>query len=625
MPIPPDQSLADLLRDSGVVYGLNHEAIKQAESNRKSGYEFKHPLVIAQGTAARKGMKGLHPRFTPTSLHIVTLNAEGQNESEEILLYPLVHAGEILASQAPPSLPEPGMNIFGQVVKCSSPQELDIVAGEHATPDKAGEHLLAVVTGYPSLRAIRKGGIEQQHLGIEALIQISPDKMQAILHLKPAPPGHPLPSQEEIEEVLAGMKVVHGGLPKSINLCLRHCREEQRPQTQVIAIGTLPVRGEDARLEFVMEIGPLPGKVMANGDIDYRERNMFVGVNKGQVIAVRVPPTTGSPGSDVFGKSIAQTKGSDLKVKVADDAAYDDATGEIRALHSGVLSLVSETTVKVCSRQVISQDVDFNTGNIVSRDALEIRGSILPKFRVNALGDILIRGNIEKAQARSDANVVVQRGVIGETAVIRCRGEVDVQFVEGGLIVAGGAILLRKSGYYCQLHSGGNINAPPEARILASQVVAAGSLVLGNVGSENAESSLIAAAVVPEQLQKMQGLKQEEKVRWDALERLQRRIGPDAKSGELEQLQHAYNEIHRALIALNLITTINDPGSDRGLSHALECSIVIKGTIHAGSEIRIGNSTMIVPLSMSNVCFRLSEQIAPGATSRDIVGIPIHA
>ena len=114
-------------------------------------------------------------------------------------------------------------------------------------------------------------------------------------------------------------------------------------------------------------------------------------------------------------------------------------------------------------------------------------------------------------------------------------------------------------------------------------------------------------------------------MRWDALERLQRRIGPDAKSEELEQLQQAYNEIHRALCELNLITSLNDPGSDKGLSHALECAIVIKGTIHTGSEIRIGNSKMIVPLPMSNVCFRLTEQIAPGATSRDIVGIPIHA
>ncbi|MGE4560468.1 MAG: flagellar assembly protein A, partial [Desulfobulbus sp.] len=625
IPVPPDQSLADILTTSGIVHGLDQDAINRAEAARTHGRDLEQPLAIARGTAARKGQKGLHPRHVPSSFLLETVNADGETESEEILLYPLVHAGEILADHGLPSLPETGKDIYGQEVNCPFPQEQDIVAGEHAALDEPGEHLLATATGYPRLYTVRKAGVEHLHLGIEPLIQITPDKMQALLCLKPAPPGHPLPSQEEIEHQLDAMQVVHGRLPRSITQCLRQCMEQQRPQTQIIALGVLPVRGKDARLRFTMDIGPMPGKVMSNGEIDYRERNMFIGVNKDQVIAVRVPPTPGSPGQDVFGNTIAQTKGNDIKVRVTDDAAYDEATGEIRAMRSGVLSLLSEGTVKVCSRQVISQDIDFKTGNIVSRDALEIRGSIHPRFRVNALGDILIRGNIEKAQARSDANVVVQSGLIGDYAVIRCRGEVDIQFVERGRIFSGGSILLRKSAYYCRLHSGGSINCPPTTRILASQVVAAGSLVLGSVGSENAEPSMLAAAVSPEQLQKMYALQREVEARKEAVERLRRRIGPDAASEELENLQQLYNQSRKEFNGFNLITAAMDADSDQGLSHALECSIIIKGTIFAGSEIRIGNSTMILPLSMQNVCFRMTEHIAPGSASRDIVAIPGNA
>ena len=481
IPVPMDQALSQVLATSGIVYGLCDETITRVEAARTHGHDLEKPLVVAQGTAAIKGQKGLHPRHAASSLLVDTVNADGQTEFEEILLYPLVHSGDILACQGPPSAPENGKDIYGQEVSCPFPPMQNIVAGEHTELDDTGEQLVATVTGYPYLYTIPKAGVEHLHLGIEPLIQVTPDKMQALLCLKPTPPGHSLPGQEEIEHELDAMQIVHGRLPRSIAQCLRQCMEQQRQQTQIIALGVLPTRGMDAWLKFTTDVGPMPGKLMDNGEIDYRERNMFIGVSEGQVIAVRVPPTPGSPGYDIYGNTIAQTMGKDIKVRVTDDAAFDEVTGEIRAMRSGVLSLLSEGTVKVCSRQVISQDIDFKTGNIVSRDALEIRGSIYPKFRVNALGDILIRGNVEKAQARSDANVVVQRGLIGDYAVIRCRGEVDIHFVERGRIFSGGSILLRKSAYYCRLHSGGNITCPPSTRILASQVIAAGSLVLAHI------------------------------------------------------------------------------------------------------------------------------------------------
>ncbi|MDD2463783.1 MAG: FapA family protein [Desulfobulbus sp.] len=624
IPLRSDQSFFDQLSAAHIVHGLNQDLLKQAEVARVNGRKLETPLLIAQGTAPRMGQKGLHPLHTPFPLHVTSLNQDGSEESKETLIFPLVQNGEVLADHGPASHPETGKNIYGQEVSCPFPPEQNIVAGDHTALDEPGEHLLATATGYPLLYTTRKAGIEHLHLGIEPLIQVTPDKMQALLNLKPAPSGHLLPDAETIEHELETMQISYGRLPRAIEQCLDHCGQQQQPQTQTIALGILPIKGRDAWLRFAMDIGPMPGKVMGNGEIDYRERNMFIGVNKDQVIAVRVPPTPGSPGTDVFGNTITQTTGKDITVRVTDDASYDPGSGEIRALRSGVLSLVSEGAVKVCSRQVISQDIDFKTGNIVSRDALEIRGSIKPKFRVNALGDILIRGNIEKAQVRSDANVVVQTGLIGEYAVVRCRGQVDIQFVERGRIFAGGSILLRKSAYYCRLHSGGNLTSPPGARILASQLVAADSMVLGSIGSDNAEPSLLAAAVSPEQLHKMYALIRDIAVRKEVLETLRRRLGPEAESEEFEELQQEYEDSRKAFNRLNLITANADAdaASDQGLSHALECTIVVKGTIFAGSEIRIGNSSMILPSTMHNVCFRLREHIAPGAVNRDILILP---
>lgn len=616
-----DQPLAQLLADENIVHGLDMAAIERVEAARAQQLSLEKSLLVARGSAPRIGHRGLHPRHVPAHLLIEGEGGEGA-EPVDLLLFPLVDAGEVLADPGPPSQPETGKNILGAEISCPFPPEQMVVADAHARLDETTGQLLATITGYPALRITRKGQSEQLHLGIDPLIKITEDGMQALLYLKPAPPGEPMPEARRIEQWLETLGISFGRLPQAISQALERCSRESQPCTELVALGRLPVKGQDAWLRFAMDIGPLPGKVMGNGDIDFRERNLFIGVNKDQLIAVRVPPTPGTPGCDVFGKEIAQMPGKDIAVRVTDDAAFDPQNGEIRAVRAGVLSLVSEGAVKVCSRQVISQDIDFKTGNIVSRDALEIRGSVKPKFRVNALGDILIRGTIEKAQVRSDANIVVQTGMVGDYAVIHSRGDVDITYVERGRIFAGGSIVLRKSGYYCRLHAGGNLNAAPTTRILASQVVAGGSLVLGTVGSDNAEPALLAAAVAPAQLQKMYALRREVAARLEALEKLRRRLGFEAESDELDELRQEYEESERILQQLNLITAEVAESSDMGLSHALQCSIAVKGTIFAGTEIRLGNSRMILPSTMNNVCFRLGEHIAPGATSREICILP---
>ncbi len=619
--LAPDQSLSTQLANANIVHGLDMAAIERVEAARAQHLSLDKPLLVARGSAPKFGHRGLHPRHVPAHLLIEGEAAEG-TEPVDLLLFPLVDAGEVLADPGPPSQAESGKNIYGVEISCPFPPEQLVVADTHARLDETSGQLLATTTGYPALRITRKGQSEQLHLGVDPLIKISEDGMQALLSLKPAPPGEPMPTPQRIEQWLDTLGINFGRLPQAISQALDRCSRDQQPCTELVALGRLPVKGRDAWLRFAMDIGPLPGKVMGNGDIDFRERNLFIGVNKDQVIAVRVPPTPGTPGCDVFGKKIAQVPGKDIAVRVTDDATFDPESGEIRAVRAGVLSLVSEGAVKVCSRQVISQDIDFKTGNVVSRDALEIRGSVKPKFRVNALGDILIRGTIEKAQVRSDANIVVQTGMVGDYAVIHSRGDVDISYVERGRIFAGGSIVLRRSGYYCRLHAGINITAAPTTRILASQVVAGGSLVLGTVGSDNAEPALVAAAVAPGQLQKMYTLRREVATNLEALEKLRRRLGYETENEEIDELRQEYEQSKTALQQLNLITAEAGASSDQGLSHALECTITVKGRIYAGTEIRLGNSRMILPATMSNVCFRLREHIAPGAASRDILILP---
>ena len=620
--LDPGKPLTSLLAEAGVVHGVHHDAILAAQALIDRGEALSNPLTIGTGTPPMAGRKGQHPLCTPVERFIEEIDEDGTPRQVALGLVPLVRVGEPLTRMGPAVDPQNGKDLFGKDIACPFPAEQVVVAGDLVTVDNDTGCLIAAASGYPAFSSIRKGMIEQVTLGVERLIRITPDRMQALLRVNPPPPGHQLPDRATILTVLDEEGIVFGRLKQAIDQCLERCSVEGRPQQAVIALGVLPINGKDAWLRFSVEVGSMPGKIMGNGEIDFRERNMFVGVNKDQLIAVRVPPSPGSPGQDIFGSPIVQTPGKDIVVKVTDDAAFDEASGEIRAVRAGVLSMVSEGSVKVCARQVISQDVDFATGNIVSRDALEIKGSIKPKFRVNALGDILIHGNIDRAQIRSDSNVVVRAGMLGDHAVIHARGDVDIQFVERGRIHAGGGIILRKNAYYCRLHANGSLVCDQASRVIASQLVAAGSLTVGTVGSNNAESSLLAAAVCPEQLQLYFELSRAVAEAAEAVEALQRRIGPDADHDELDELTETFEENKRQLNRLNLIVPKNREPADRGLSFALGCAVIVKGTVFAGTEIRLGNSRMVLPITTSNVSFRLQESVDGTSGDRPVIFTP---
>jgi uncharacterized protein len=615
------QELLELLAHQGIIHGLDQDALTRAATFIDKKQPLPGPLILAAGTPPTAGRKALHPRFIPVDHLYEEIDEDGASQQIEIALVPLVRKGELLTVPGPPTQPQTGKDIFGREI-APSPAEQVFLPGDNVTADKESPQLLAMVSGYPTFTSSKKGSVENVHLGIEALVQTTPDRMQARMSVKPAPPGHSLPDVSTVLQVLDEERIVFGQLNHAIEQCLELCAVDQIPHSAVIALGCLPINGKDAWLRFEMEVGSMPGKLMGSGEIDYRERNMFIGVSKDELIAVRIPPSPGSPGHDVFGTPIAQTPGKEITIKATDDAVFNEETGEIRAGRSGVLSMVSEGSVKVCSRLIISSDVDFNTGNIVSRDAVEIKGSIKPKFRVNALGDILIRGNIENATVRSDSTVVVQAGMIGDNAVINARGDVDIQFVERGKITAKGTILLRRNGYYCSLHSDTNICCEPSSRVLAAQLVAAGSLTVGTVGSDNADPSMLAAGVSLEQFQRFHKLQNLISAQFEAAESMQRQIGQFAENEELDEMIEALEQSREQANALNLIVPPDKEPPDRGLSHALQCTIVVKGTVFAGTEIRIGNSRMTLGMTKKNVCFRLDEQLDGEDRNRDILILP---
>ena len=493
-------------------------------------------------------------------------------------------------------------------------------AGSNTEFSKDGHSLLACVTGYPKIETMKQKDDEVPTLviSIEPLVQISPDKMQATLSIHPPIPGTTPLIDEELSQLLEEAGIIFGidsNALEQARICIKEARNEF--SRIVIAHGKPPGKTTDACIRFELEIGPLAGRFLEDGTIDFRERRIMIGVHAGQHIATKIPVVPGTSGIDVLGELIEPAMGNDIKVKVVNDAAFSEDDLKVTATKDGVLSVVNNI-IRVCSKQIIPGDIDFKTGNVQSNNCLTIRGSIQPGFKVQADGDIEIGGSVTSATVSSQANVVVKGGISGKNSRIEALGDVDVRFVEQGNIESGGITVIRTQSYYSRITAMSHIRCQKGCKVMGGDLTAGGDLTVSDVGSENCESTFLAAGVdakrllFHKELQDSIVQQQNEIIRWLQL------YGGSAKSKKIRKMEEEVAETKLKLLQLNLIpgTALysrgggddsSDPGEETG--NIDKVRIDVHGTIFAGTRIRIGNRSMVLDKTVSNRQFRLQKNL----------------
>lgn len=517
----------------------------------------------------------------------------------------LVRRGQVVASL----VHDEPLAFTGTAGKTRPSKPVILFAGPHTELSAAGDALFATVAGYPQVVKERVADQEKLTITIVPLVCISADGMEAAITLYPPPSGSPLLSVDEMVELLGREGICYGLNREILQDALERSRSERKIISGIlVAMGLRPIPGIDASLRFDLEVGSIPGKMLGDGRIDFHERRMFTGVRKGQRIAVKVPATKGTPGSDVLGKPIAQREGKDLRVRAGDNVVFDEASGEIRAMRSGVLTVV-QNTIKVTPKLTIAGDIDLKTGNIDAQDAVEIGGTVQPGFQVKAHGDLLISGGIRSAIVRSRGNVVVREGAGGRQTTIHAAGDIDIAFVEQVGMTAGGSIVIRKNIYHSRIFAGGDIVCRTDSRVFGGILMAGGNLVVGGVGSDTAPPTLIAAGTDGKRYLRHEALSQEIHEKEEELEHCLQLHGHNSglpfhqiMTGELE-------EMHRELERLNLASDIRDETAEDSAQKLRGRAITVQGLVHAGTQLRIGNVTMVLETSMTACKFTLSKDL----------------
>ncbi|NBB75760.1 MAG: DUF342 domain-containing protein, partial [Bacteroidetes bacterium] len=169
-------------------------------------------------------------------------------------------------------------------------------SGKNVVFDEQAHALVAAVSGYPRIHIINREDLpDLLVIDILPCIKITHNKMQASMVIHPRLPETPHPSGEDIDELIAEAGITHGidhdALAKIQQIFAENANDFDE---MLFAQGTFPGEGEDARLHFELEIGPLAGHLLDDDTIDFRDRKIMVGVKEGQHVATKIPAVFGS-------------------------------------------------------------------------------------------------------------------------------------------------------------------------------------------------------------------------------------------------------------------------------------------------------------------------------------------
>ena len=308
-------------------------------------------------------------------------------------------------------------------------------------------------------------------------IEIAPDEMSATVRFDENRGNIP-PDVSDVLEALAAKKVVYGIDSEAIE------RGLERLSPFVAARGTEPEAGVDARIEkkFDMGVRGRPAE-RAFDRVDYKDMNIFIRAQIGDVLAVRIPETAGVPGTNVFGEEVSAKPGKPAALPQGKNTKIVD-DHELVALIDGQI-VDDGKRIGVDPHLLINSSVDVGTGNIDFAGSVEIHGDVESGFTVKATGDVEIKGMIGDATV-TGRNVIVHGGIRGmNVGKISATEDISISFVENANMVAGRDIFVNDVVLHSEIRAGHHVRVEGKRGFITGGKVGAGESIRAKILGNN--------------------------------------------------------------------------------------------------------------------------------------------
>ena len=270
-------------------------------------------------------------------------------------------------------------------------------------------------------------------------LTISLDKMKVTCRFyAPSAGNGKLMTAQDIISDLAFRKVKYG---LDQDVIADFLNNRQYCTDYVIAVGTQPIHGRDAKIEYFFNTNKnLQPKRNDDGSVDYKELNTISHIQKGDLLARLIKEDPGKSGRNVFGEEIKPRTVRTERLDFGNNITINEDRTEIYSNVTGHANFINGK-VFVSDVFQVPADVDNSVGNIEYDGSVEIKGNVKSGFTVRATGDIIIEGVVENAFVESGGQIIVKRGIHGmHKGTLKAATNVMAKYIENAKVIAGGFV-----------------------------------------------------------------------------------------------------------------------------------------------------------------------------------------
>ena len=329
---------------------------------------------------------------------------------------------------------------------------------------------------------------EEEYAGI--VVDVSRDQMLATIRYDTTK-GTKIPSEDDVKAALEEKGIVFGINEEAIKAGVRSL-------TPFVAAEGLPVQhGENARIERKFDLSAKGRPKIDEFDhADYKNMNLFVLAKKGDLLAVRIPQTDGTPGKNVFGLDMPSRTGRPIPVPQGKNTEIRNEN-ELYATIDGQI-VDSTRKIDIDPHLEIRSSVGAGTGNIDFIGGVSIKGNVEAGFIVKATGDIEIGGMVNGAHVEG-RNVFIKGGINGQNrGLVKAAEDVQAMFAENANIEAGRDISVADAILHSQVRAGNRVYVEERRGIITGGSIAAGEEIRCKmVGNAAAVATKMAVGVDP--------------------------------------------------------------------------------------------------------------------------------
>jgi uncharacterized protein (DUF342 family) len=404
-------------------------------------------------------------------------------------------------------------------------------------------------------------------------IVVSNDQLKAYIQVKEEPPAG---MTVKDLEALIQLKGIRYGLRDEAMLSGFLKYRGLKDKFHLLAEGSPPKPGQDGEIRFFFNTeSPKMEVVEEGGKANFKNREEFPFVRKGDLIGEKTPRIKEENGIDVYGRVVREKEAKNANFALGSGVELSGDALRVYAKVDGRPELSVYGRVSVLPELSIQGDVSFETGNIAFDGIVNVNGVIQDGFQVRA-GSLTAR-EIAKADIEVEGDVIVHGGILG--AGIRSKGSVSALHVYAAEIDSLGDVTVDRGIVDSKISTSGKV-VVTRAKILSSRIAAKKGIEAGQIGSDRSKPCSLTVGVesdvILKELERVKDLLSEYKAKWaeceasiDGLE--ESRAGAERRIGELVQLQDQ-SEREKGVIREELeeLKKLNDSAQAAQAQMALE-------------------------------------------------------